>query len=255
MGILGPGVVTAGAPHRIRILGPRCLGIALAILAMWSAPAAAAPIDRASAHVALRALDRYLRATLASLPAAKRSDQAYVRSISAGCRNALAPLNSKPASALNKAAARAFIDETVFDLVDRANLPLRGPLARMSGTLSGLRWSSPRIGAIVNAFPAAERALFAVAPSDLCADARAFAANPRAEPAGTRQWVATFTRASRRANRAGAGLGVVLGSFHGRRDVGVLRDLGRQARRLGLADKKLEVAQEGSLLRALGLRA
>jgi hypothetical protein len=239
----------------MRILGPRSLVIAMASMALWSASAVAAPIDRASDHVALRAFDRYIHATLTSLPAAKRSDQAYVRSISASCGNALAPLSSKPASALNKTAARAFFEETVFDLVDRANLPLRGPLARMAQTLSRLQWSSPRIRAIINAFPAAEGALFAVAPSDLCTDARAFAANPRAEPAGTRHWLPMFLHASRRANKAGGGLGVVLGAFHGPRDASVLRDLGRQAKRLGAADKRLETTEEARLLRALGLHA
>jgi hypothetical protein len=245
----------AGATHPIRTMVPRCLGIAMAILALSTASAVAAPVDRASDHVALRAFDRYLRAMVASMPAAKRADQAYVRSISASCRDALGRLRSLPARALGKKAATVFIEETVFDLVDRANLPLRRPLARMTSTLSRLRWSDPRISAIVAAFPAAERSLFGLAPSDLCADAHAFAANPHVVPPGTRRWVATFRHASQVADKTGSRLGAVLGAFHGPRDLRVLRDIGGLARRLGPAEKRLETTEEARLLRALGVHA
>ena len=245
--------MTAGATQRIRTLGPRCLGIATAILTASAAPALAASVDTASDHVAVRAFDRYVKAELASVPASRRADQSFVNSISAHCRNALAPLAHRPASAINTKAARAFINETVLDVVVEATVPLRRPLSRIAHTLSGLRWSTQRVTAIVAAFPAAERRLFSIAPSDLCADARAFARNPHAAPPGTRHFVARVKHVSGLANRAGFRFGEVLGAFHGPRDKRVIRDIGRVTNRLLAADKRLAAAEEGKLLGALGL--
>jgi hypothetical protein len=225
----------------------------MAVVALGSASAGAAPADRASDHVAIRAFDRYLKASGASLPASRRADQAFVRSISARCRNVLAPLASRPASSVNAKALKLFVDESVFDLVDRSNAPIRQPFSRLAQTLSTLRWSSAGAAHAVAAFAPAERRVFSLAPSDLCADARAFRANPHITSAGTRRWVANWQRANKAAGRAAFRLGEVLGFFHGPADVGALRDIGRRANRLSAADKTLERAQETSLLGALGI--
>jgi hypothetical protein len=238
-----------------RILGPLCLAVAIGILASSSATALAAPIDRASDHVALRAFNRYVKATLSRIPASKRSDESYVHSIAARCRNVLARLASRPVSAVNKNAVKAFVEETVFDLTDKANGPLARPLQQLGHTLSTTRWSTRRTAATVGAFIVAQRKVFALAPPDLCADARAFVANPHATPHGTKRWVAKFTRTSRAANRAGFAFGEVLGFFHGPADVGALNELGRLSKRLTAADKRLESAEETHLLGALGLHS
>jgi hypothetical protein len=239
----------------LRIRGPLCLALAAIVLAAASAPARAAPIDNASDHVAVRAFERYLKTTRSRLPASRRSDDAFVHSISARCANVLAPLASRPVSSVSAKAARTFVEETAYDVVLKANAPLRRPLARMGRTLSTLHWSDPRTTSTVGAFAAAEGKVLALATSDVCADARAFAANPHATPAGTRRWVANFLRKSNTASRAGFGLGEVLGVFHSRSDAGVLKDIGRLAKQLAGADKRLETGEETSLLGALGLHS
>lgn len=72
----------------------------------------------------------------------------------------------------------------------------------------GALWSSHGTAARVAAFTAAERRVFSLRPSDVCAS-----------------------------------------------DVGPLKALGRLTKRLAAADKKLEQAQELSLLGALGLHS
>lgn len=239
--------------HPLGLVARLCLAVGVAVGALGSASAGAAPVDKASDHVAIRAFDRYLKASGASLTASRRADRAFVRSISARCRNVLAPLASRAAGSVNAKAVKLFVDESVFDLVDKANAPIRQPFSRLAQTLSSLRWSSAGAARAVAAFAPAERRVFSLAPSDLCADAHAFGANPHVTPSGTRRWVAKWRSANKAAGRAAFRLGQVLGFFHGPADVGALRDIGRRANRLSVADKALERAQATSLLGALGL--
>jgi hypothetical protein len=213
----------------------------------------AAPIDRASDHVAVRAFDRYLHAALASLPAARRADERFIASISARCRGALAPLASRPATPASKNAAKALAAETVFDLIVTANEPLRSPLARFTGTVLGLRWSSARTASVIAAYPAAAHRLLVLGPSDLCADARAFVANSNVVPAGTGRWEARFARDSKATGKTAFAFGEVMGFFHGPRDTRVLKEIGRLSNRLAPAEKSLATAEETRLLNALGL--
>jgi hypothetical protein len=244
--------LTVGAAP-LRILLAPGLAVAIAALTLLSAVATAAPVDSASTHIALRALDRYVKASQASLPASRRSAQEFVVAIAGRCPNALAPLASLPASFANSPSAKAFIDETVADLVAKTNAPLGGAVARLGATLRGLRWSSPRAAAIVAVFPRATHALVAIGTSDLCADARAFAAHPHSTPAGTRRWLAKFRAVNTRATNAAHVFGLVLGAFRAPKDAGVLRDIARRANQLLAADKALTLAEEKNLLGALGL--
>jgi hypothetical protein len=225
----------------------------MAVIGLCTATASAAPIDVQSAHVALGAFDGYLRATLSDIPASRRSDNAFVASIATGCSEVLAPLAPGPPSAVSAKAARAFSTEVAFDVVLVSTKPLHAPLARMTDTFSKLRWSTKGLAAIVARFPAAEHRLFSLPPSDLCADARALAANPRATPQGTRQFVATVGRDSNAAKKAGAALGEVLGLLHGTADASVIQDLGRILKRLASADQKLATAEISKVFKVLGI--
>ncbi|HEX4282777.1 MAG TPA: hypothetical protein VHZ27_18550, partial [Solirubrobacteraceae bacterium] len=54
-------------------------------------------------------------------------------------------------------------------------------------------WSSPRTASTVKRYLTVQTSLFALAPSDVCTDARALAASgARTIPSGTAQWVAEF---------------------------------------------------------------
>jgi hypothetical protein len=82
----------------------------------------------------------------------------------------------------------AFIKEVGSDLAVEINAASRGRLARMTKALSRLPWSSKSTKTTVTRFLEAQHSLFSLAPSDLCADADALAANPEATPPGTLQW-------------------------------------------------------------------
>ncbi len=237
----------------IRMLAPLGVVLAIGILLSWSATALAAPIDKASDRVAVRAFNSYLKASLSGLPASKRSDQAFVHSIAARCGNVLAPLGSRPASSVNQKAAKKFVQETVYDLTDKSNVALARPFGRMAHTLSATRWSSRPAAAAVTAFILTEHKVLSIAPSNLCADARAFAANPGKTPAGTGRWVAKFVHANNAAGHAAFVFGEVLGTFRSPSDAGALKNLGRLSKRVTAADKKLEKTEETNLLGALGL--
>jgi hypothetical protein len=58
-------------------------GITVTLFGVWSGSAAAAPVDVASEHVAVRAFDRYLRGQIADVPAPRQLENAFVASISA----------------------------------------------------------------------------------------------------------------------------------------------------------------------------
>lgn len=230
-----------------------CACVAVAVIALCSAPASAAPIDAPSAHVALGAFDRYLRATLITIPASRRSDDAFVKSISANCSNVLGPPAPGPPQGLNVKVPTAFGEEIAFDLVLVGAKPLHAALARMTATFSKLRWSTNGLAAIVARFPAVEHMLFSVPPSDLCGDARAFAANPAAMPPGTRRFDAAVRRDSNAAQKAGAALGDVLGLLHGPADAPLIQELGRVLKRSEAADQKLASAEVLKVFNALGL--
>ena len=91
-------------------------GLLLAFYAS-SATALAAPVDVRSGHVALRALDRYLREQLSTVPIARRDDRAFVASVSSRCRNVLAAYAKLPASQVNTSAAFTFGQEAGADVV------------------------------------------------------------------------------------------------------------------------------------------
>jgi hypothetical protein len=239
----------------IRIIVRLAVVVAVTMAALGSATALAAPVDKASDRTAVHAFSHYVKATIASLPASKRADEAFVHSISARCGNALARLNSVPVSAGNPKATKTFVEETVLDLADAGDAPLKAPLARLAGALSRTRWSTRQVADAVGAFPAAQHRAFSIAPSNLCADARAFAAHPKVAPAATKHWVAKFQGANRAATRAAFRFGEVLGVFRSPSDAGTLKALGPLTKRLTAATKKLAAAEEKNLLRALGLPA
>jgi hypothetical protein len=215
--------------------------------------ALAAPVDVASDHVALRAFDRYVKAELLNVPAGQRADDAFVSSISSGCHGVLTPLASLPSGAFNTSAVTAFFEEAGGDLALAADVPNLVPLRHLSKALSKLRWSSVRTKATVARAASAERTLFSLAPSDLCADARALAANPEAVPPGTVQWLATVGGDGSADKAAFTAFFKVLGRFLRPGDARVSKDIASVSRQFGAARQNLQRAEAQKLLAALGL--
>jgi hypothetical protein len=169
------------------------------VLLCWalSADAAvAAPVDQASAHSALVALVHWQTGLMADAPISQQGDEQFVASVAAGCPNVLTAVNLLPSSQVNHAASVALGEEIAADLYLARFLPAERALTTsLAGTVERLPWSSSATRAAIRRSMQAERRYFALAPSNLCADASALAAsNAQTTPPATLQFLATFRR-------------------------------------------------------------
>jgi hypothetical protein len=119
------------------------------------------------------------------------------------CPNLLAGTGIHQTGSLINAEA-AFAFEIGRDTALVASKPNRIPLTHMTRVLSKLRWSSKSATATVTHFLATEHNFFCLAPSGLCTDASALAANTQVTPPGTGQWLTRFVLAVRAANARSA---------------------------------------------------
>jgi hypothetical protein len=215
--------------------------------------ALAAPVDVSSMHVALRGLDRYLKQQVSTIPTGRRDDRAFVASVSSRCRNVLAAYAKLPASQVNTGAAFTFGQEAGADVVVVAYAANRTPFAKLNRTLSGLSWSRKRKKATVKRLLASEHAVLSLAPSDICSDARALAANPQATPPATLRWLAGVVRANDADIRAVSAFSSAAARLATPADVPVLTDIVRVSNRIASAQGALAKAEGRKLLRALGV--
>jgi hypothetical protein len=224
------------------------------MLAALAAPATASPLDGASAHRALLALRSYLRANLHHRAAAQASADGFVQGITAACPNVLAALNLQPVDSLNKGALTAFAEEASADVGQASFPPLRPILARMDRKVRPLRWSHRGQARRIRGSLTDERRYLFTAPSDICANAQALAANnAQATPPGTLSFLASYGRAAK-----GAGFGALttaLSRFQRRSDHRLVSEVNRLNRRVVKAGRSLVQAEGTKLLRALGISA
>ncbi len=229
------------------------LGIVVGSLALWPAGAGAAPIDVASDHAALVAYHSYVVGVLSSVPAMKTAIDKYVSSVAATCPGVLAPVFSLPAGAVNQGAALAFIEEVGVDLGVVGNTVLRRRVTKLAETLTPLRWSSRQTGGTIGHFVTAQRRLFRLAPSHLCADMQAFAASnaQRAAP-GALRWLAKAGAALTAQHREFAAFAQVLKRFQAPADAGLVSDTNQTFRRFKAALQSAVKPEATRLLKALG---
>ena len=219
----------------------------------WSATALATPVDVRSEHVALRASDRYLKQQLSTVPTGRRDDRSFVASVSSRCRNVLAAYAKLPMSQVSTSAAFTFGQEVGTDVLVVAYAANRAPFAKLNRTLSGLRWSSHRTRVAVKRLLVSEHAVLSLAPSDICRDAKALAANPQTTPPGTLRWLAGVVRANDADGRAISAFSNAAARFATPADVPVLNDIMRLSNRVSSAQQALTKTEGRKLLRALGV--
>lgn len=151
------------------------LAVPLLALMCWVAPATAAPVDSHSAHLGLRAYRAYLSSLVSRLHVVKSNDAALVRSVRANCLHVLTPVTTSGDA--HKRAAEQFGNEVAADLLIASFAAYRAPLATLTQRIERLQWSRQETGRRIAAALEAQRQVFDLAPSDLCADANAFAAS------------------------------------------------------------------------------
>ena len=227
-------------------------GLLLAFYAS-SATALAAPVDVRSGHVALRALDRYLRQQLSAVPIGRRDDRAFVASVSSRCRNVLAAYAKLPMGQVSTSAAFTFGEEVGLDVAVVAYAANRTAYTKLNRTLSRLRWSSHRTKATVKRVMASEHAVLSLAPSDICSDATALAANPQTAPPATLRWLSGVVRANDADGRALSAFSNAAARFATPADVPLLKDIIRVSDRVSSAQQALARTEGRKLLRALGI--
>jgi hypothetical protein len=124
----------------------------------------------------------------------------------------------------------------------------------MAGTLSGLTWSSATTHLAVNAFLTAQRNLFSLGPSHVCADARALAgSHGQRTPAGTSRWVAKFLHRLAAEEGAGSKFISVLERFESPSDLGLIADTNRALRKGQGAIRATVQHEAHKLVAVLGL--
>jgi len=190
------------------------VAIAASIMAVLPATAVAAGVDQKSDHAALTAYSSYLRAVDRRIPAVRKAESAYVSSIATGCAGALAPLANLSTASVNRTALFDFGEELGGSAFIVAYRPATGPFVRLAGMLRKLHWSSPVIGKTVKRYLAAQDALFALAPGDVCTDAQSLAASSaKTIPPGSAEWIAEFRRDAAAQESAAGAFAKVLEEF------------------------------------------
>ena len=185
-------------------------GLALCLV---PASAGASSVNATSENTALRAVQRYFTTLVANIPASRQGEESYAASIRSACPNVLAAANAIPENSVNAGTVTAFGEELGLDLSIASFVPDRTPLATLTDTLSKLRWSGHGQAVKIKSALAAQRELFFLKPTDLCADARAVAAsNFQTTPAATLESLAAFGRVTHAAGQSS--LANVPGGFH-----------------------------------------
>jgi hypothetical protein len=233
----------------------RCaLTLAVGSLILWPAAASATPLNARSDHVALHAYQSYLHSLVSLGPAWRRADSAYVASVSNQCPHVLKALKNARPGTFSQNALVTFGLEAGGDL-DAAAYPLAdSALSKLASTLAQLRWSGSGTKAAIRRFLAAEDSLVHLAPSDLCADARALAAaHGRRTTAATRQWTNKFTHRATVATQDGATFRTVIERFATPAEHGTLTKINHLLGRWDSTVQGLANSVGKRLLTALGL--
>lgn len=224
----------------------------LVALTFWSAPASAKPVDAHSAHTALRAYKAYLSSVVSQLGAARQADDVFVGTIGAKCPNVLAPIRNTPVDSTNQPILSEFGQEVGGDTVLPATVPFQRPLATLTTRLSKLHWSSGARKRSIGRALAAQARLYALPPSDLCADASALAAsNAQSLPPGTAPFVAGYQNTTRRAGLSA--LKSTLSRYGRKSDRKLRRSVSRLQSEVAGGLVSVARASANRLLQALGL--
>ena len=227
--------------------------IAASILAVLPASAVAGGVDQRSDHAALTAYQSYLQGISARMPAVRQAESAYVSTVANGCAGTLDPLNHVSMSSINQNAVFEFGEELGGSAFLVAYSPAHGPFARLAARLESLRWSSPRTASTVKRYLTAQSSLFALAPSDVCTDARALAATgAKTIPPGTAQWVAEFRSAAAVEESAAGPFARVLEQFESSADAALVGSDNRLLRSLSGKLKGIATTGATKILNSLG---
>lgn len=249
---MGAGIVDA-MKERSRT---SCAGLAAAVLASFLfgvTPACATSLDETSTHAAAVVFETYLAGLLADGEVSEQGEDAFVATVGASCPDVLAAVNLLPLTSTSRAAVVAFDEEVEADLVlARSVSAKRAVFAAFATAVEKLHWSTRAIAVTVRRSVEGERAYFLLAPSDVCADARALAAvDATTTPQGTLAFLAAYGHVE--AVEGLGGLTSTLNRFSTRADDRLIKAANRNQSRIDEERNSLVKAEYAKLLSELGL--
>ncbi len=248
------GLTAATVRPQFRVPRRGVLAIAIGLVAMWPAAASAA-VNRTSDHAALNAYHAYLHDLVSMVPSWRAGDDAYISSISGKCGGALSSLRHAAPGSFDKRALLAFGLEAGVDLDAVSVYPSARPaLGKLAASLGSLHWSSSGIQKVVSAYVGAERRLYALTPTNLCADAHALAASHgRGVARATAAFVTKFGHRVQAAGQVATAFQTVLGRFAAPSDRGLINSTNQLLNQFGLKVSSLAGAEAKKLVGVLGL--
>jgi len=225
-------------------------------IALWATVgiAAAAPLDFASDRVALSAYHTYVGALVADTGTGRSATRGFILGVRRSCGGTLSSLASHGRKNLSESALLAFGQEIGGDVAIEFDAEALTPFTTLSSRLGPLRWSRPATSRAMSAFLTAERASLQIAPSNICADARALSARPSAEPAGTGRFLTSYLPAAALAKSRLKPFLAVLSHFQTPSEAGVIGSIGTLAAQFAASSKTTVAAGDSALVAALGLR-
>lgn len=241
-------LVTLGA-----IAGP--VTLVGASIAVASTPASArSPRDIASATAVVRREGVYLahlKSEAAKWPALAGG---VVNSLSAACPNVLTPLNSLPSDSSTGETAGAFVIEVESDITVAMRTNDVANATRLNDALVHLRWSTTSTTKATARLVKVERAIVALKPPDVCADARALVADgAKSVPAGTRSWDNNYLALMARRDSALTVLDKAVEPLFTAKTRRMIKQQERTVHQLDGRSRKIEAAAVNNVLAVLGL--
>jgi hypothetical protein len=177
----------------------------LAVPAAASASVASAATNKRADRVALNAYATYLQALADAKSSGLVAEQLFSSETAGTCYRALGPIaTSQSVPAGTSTALTGIGDEIGADAGLEFLTSAATPISQLATTLAPLRWGTPGPATTVRRFLAADEALIAVEPSNLCGDALSVASQDTAEqvsvPSATQTFLGTYAADSSAAN-------------------------------------------------------
>ncbi len=250
------------SPRSLSII-PRAALLTLVAVVTLAAPAGARqlprPVINARAdRAAMGAYVAYLRALLVAMPSATLAEQSFAAATVASCRDALTPIADQ--TSVSSAWTQPLTDvgsELAADAALQFSNTMATALTTLQTTLSGLHWGTAAPAATVRRFLAAQGSLSTLAPSNLCGDVLAIAAQSGTQtpstPPATQSFLTQYQSVSSSANTQLTAFVKLLDSFETPADRRLANRVNALARRVASASDQVVQGGIAGLKQALGI--
>jgi hypothetical protein len=232
----------------------------LAVPAAASASVAATNISRRADRAALSAYATYLQSVVSGRASGVEAEQLFASDTEITCYKALTPIvTSQSVPAGTSSALTSIGDEIGADSSLEFLTSATMPMSQLATTLSSLRWATSAPTTTVKRFIAADEALMALQPSNLCGDANSVASEANAQqvnvPPATQTFLETYTSDSNLANTRLTAFVKLLDSYVTSADRSVAAKIDLLAARVDGISSATITGGTKSLFHALGIPA